>query len=68
MTYGEGKYFADGVDHTEVGYFSNPSVTHIGTVTGDAVNGDNAHTIQETKIPNYTSKIVHDLSHMAISN
>jgi len=49
MTYGEGKYFADGVDHTEVGYFSNPSVTHIGTVTGDAVNGDNARTIRESK-------------------
>ncbi|MEI6261899.1 MAG: M12 family metallo-peptidase [Deltaproteobacteria bacterium] len=49
MTYGEGKYFADGVTHTEVGYFSNPSVTYIGTATGDAVNGDNARTIRETK-------------------
>lgn len=51
MTYEAGYYYADGQTHTAVGYWSNPSVTYQGVATGDAVNGDNARTIRETKAP-----------------
>ncbi len=49
MTYESGTYFADGISHSRVPYFSNPSITDHGVATGDAVNGDNARTIRETK-------------------
>jgi hypothetical protein len=49
MTYSDGSYFSDGLTHTRLPYFSNPSVTYIGAATGDAANGDNARTIRETK-------------------
>ena len=49
MTYEQGSYFADGMTHTRVPYFSNPSVTYIGAATGHATNGDNARTVRETK-------------------
>ena len=48
-TYEQGSYFADGMTHTRVPYFSNPSVTYTGAATGDAGNGDNARTVRETK-------------------
>jgi hypothetical protein len=49
MTYEEGRYFSDGMTHTRVSYFSNPSITYIGTATGHATNGDNARTVREIK-------------------
>lgn len=49
MTYEEGTYFADGITHTRVGYFSNPSITYQDVATGDAADGDNARTIREVK-------------------
>jgi hypothetical protein len=49
MTYESGTYFADGVSHTRVPYFSNPSLSYQGVPTGDAVNADNARTLRETK-------------------
>jgi hypothetical protein len=49
MTYESGIYFDDGITHTQVGYFSNPNVTHQGVATGDATDGDNARTIREMK-------------------
>jgi phosphodiesterase/alkaline phosphatase D-like protein len=49
MTYESGSYFADGVSHTRVPYFSNPSISYQGVPTGDAVDGDNARTLRETK-------------------
>lgn len=49
MTYESGTYFADGITHTRVGYFSNPSVNYQNVPTGDAVDGDNARTLREIK-------------------
>ena len=49
MTYESGSYFSDGLTHTRVPYFSNPSITYVGAATGDAANGDNARTVRETK-------------------
>ncbi|MCX5838916.1 MAG: M12 family metallo-peptidase [Deltaproteobacteria bacterium] len=49
MTYESGSYFSDGMKHTRVPYFSNPSITYIGAATGHATNGDNARTVREIK-------------------
>jgi len=49
MTYEDGSYFADGLTHSRVSYFSNPSLTYIGAAVGDAANGDNARTVREIK-------------------
>jgi len=49
MTYESGSYFADGQTHTRVPYFSNPSINYYGVPTGNAVDGDNARTLRETK-------------------
>jgi len=49
MTYESGSYFADGINATRVPYFSNPDIQYQGVPTGDAVDGDNARTIRETK-------------------
>lgn len=49
MTYGDGKYFADGINATTVPYFSNPNIQYQGDPTGDAVDGDNARTIRQMK-------------------
>ncbi|MBP7210492.1 MAG: PKD domain-containing protein, partial [Paludibacteraceae bacterium] len=49
MTYESGSYFSDGINHTRVPYFSNPSILHQGVSTGDAANGDNARTIRQIK-------------------
>ena len=47
----------DGVNPTQVEYFSNPSVNYKGTPTGNAADGDNARTLREIKtvISNYRS-------------
>jgi hypothetical protein len=42
-------FFADGITHTRVPYFSNPSINYLGLPTGDAVDGDNARTLREIK-------------------
>jgi hypothetical protein len=49
MTYESGSYFADGVTHTRVPYFSNPTISYLGMPTGNAVDADNARTLRETK-------------------
>ncbi len=49
MTYTSGQYFADGNDHTQVPYFSNPNITHSGVSTGHAEQADNARTVREIK-------------------
>jgi hypothetical protein len=49
MTYEGGSYFADGLSHTRVGYFSTPSVSAYNVATGHATDGDNARTLREVK-------------------
>lgn len=49
MTYTSGQYFDDGLRHNRVPYFSDPDIDFEGEQTGDAVDGDNARTIRETK-------------------
>ena len=49
MTYEQGAYFSDGINHTRVPYFSNPGIPYQGAPTGHATNGDNARTVRETK-------------------
>ena len=48
MTYEEGKYFSDGVNHTRVGFFSSPDKSSGGVTVGSGTE-DNARTIKETK-------------------
>lgn len=49
MTYSGGSYFADGITHTRVPYFSNPDVYHQGVPTGHAADGNNAGTLLQIK-------------------
>jgi hypothetical protein len=49
MAYSNGSYFADGITHTRVLYFSSPLVNYLGVATGDSTNGDNARTLREIK-------------------
>jgi hypothetical protein len=54
MAYSAGQYYdppapGAGINSTEVPYFSNPSVTHLGVPTGHSTNGDNARTLREIK-------------------
>lgn len=49
MSYESGYYFSDGRDHARVAHFSNPSVNYQGAATGNAVSGDNARALRETK-------------------
>ncbi len=49
MTYELGRYFADGITHERVAYFSNPGIAHLGTATGHPADGDNARTMRATK-------------------
>ncbi len=49
MTYESGSYYADGLAHSRVAYFSNPSLNYQGVATGDAVDGDNARNMRESK-------------------
>lgn len=49
MTYEGGQYFEDGVTNVRVAYFSNPLVSYKGMPVGDAVDGDNARTIRNTR-------------------
>ena len=55
MTYAAGSYFSDGITHTQVPRFSNPSVLYAGVATGHAADSDNARTIRQVKsvIANY---------------
>lgn len=49
MTYEDGSYFSDGIDHIRVPYFSNPGIQYLEGITGHISDGDNARTIRETK-------------------
>jgi hypothetical protein len=49
MTYESGTYFADGITHTRVAYFSNPGIQYKGAATGDATDADNAKNIRKIK-------------------
>ena len=49
MTYDSGTYFADGLSHVRVGYFSNPGVNYMGVASGHAADGDNARTLREVR-------------------
>ncbi len=49
MSYEDGQYFADGLTHRQVPYFSNPNIYHQGKPTGNAAGGDNARIIRATK-------------------
>ena len=48
MTYVDGSYFDDGIDHSRVGYFSNPTLQYQGVATGDDADADNARNLRET--------------------
>ncbi len=49
MTYTSGQYFADGITHTEVPYFSGPNISYMMVPTGNPFDGDNARTLREIK-------------------
>ncbi len=49
MSYTSGQYFDDGIDHTQVPYYSNPGIYHEGVPTGDPQRGDNARTVRKIK-------------------
>jgi hypothetical protein len=49
MSYENGSYYANGISHTRVAYFSNPSKFYLGAATGDSTDADNARTIRTTK-------------------
>lgn len=49
MTYEGGSYFADGIPHTRVGYFSDPAISLNGIPTGHATDGNNALTLRQVK-------------------
>ncbi len=55
MTYAAGSYFSDGITHSQVPHFSNPSVLYAGIATGHTADADNARTIRQVKsiIANY---------------
>ena len=49
MTYESGTFFADGITHTRVAYFSDPAISLNGLPTGNATNGNNALTLRQVK-------------------
>ncbi len=49
MSYTSGQYFDDGIDHTQVPYYSNPDIYHEGVPTGNPQRGDNARTVRKIK-------------------
>jgi hypothetical protein len=49
MTYTAGSYYADGITHSRVPYFSSPLTSYQSVPTGDATDGDNARCIRESK-------------------
>jgi hypothetical protein len=49
MTYTSGQYFEDGINHTEVPYFSNPDILYQNVSAGDFNYGNNARTLREIK-------------------
>ncbi len=50
MAYQSGSNYDDGISHARVPYFSNPSINHQGTPTGNAADGDSARSLRETKM------------------
>nr|MCU0781289.1 zinc-dependent metalloprotease [Akkermansiaceae bacterium] len=49
MTYPEGRYFADGITHMAMPYFSSPEISYDGAVTGDPDHGDNRRCLMKMK-------------------
>jgi hypothetical protein len=49
MTYTDGSYFADGITHERVAYFSDPAISLNGIPTGHATDGNNALTLRQVK-------------------
>ena len=49
MTYTAGSYFADGITHERVAYFSDPAISLNGIPTGHATDGNNALTLRQVK-------------------
>lgn len=49
MSYSSGEYYADGLDATEVPYFSNPDISFQGVAAGDPNDADNARTLREIR-------------------
>jgi len=49
MTYESGIYFTDGINATQVPYFSNPDIKFQGVAVGDSVEADNARTLRQTR-------------------
>ena len=49
MTYTSGSYFEDGITHTRVPYFSNPTLQYQGLPTGDVADADNARSLREIR-------------------
>ena len=49
MTYESGLYFTDGINATQVPYFSNPDIKFQGVAVGDSVDADNARTLRQTR-------------------
>ena len=50
MAYQSGSNYPDGISHARVPYFSNPSINHQETPTGNAADGDSARSLRETKM------------------
>lgn len=49
MTYEQGYFYDDGIDHTAIAHFSNPDIVHYNIPTGHPLDGDNARTIRELR-------------------
>jgi len=49
MTYAQGNFFFDNIDHVKVPLFSNPEILHYDAEAGDYFYADNARTLRETK-------------------
>ncbi len=62
MTYTSGTYWSDGNATTSLPLFSTPLVNYMGQPTGNAVHGDNARTLRETKdvVAAYRNTVVND--------
>ncbi|HBF89411.1 MAG TPA: hypothetical protein DDX39_12285 [Bacteroidales bacterium] len=67
MTYESGTYFADGIDHDRVAYFSDPNISYLGQPTGNSTTGNNAQTLRETKgvVSNYRTSLVPTMNYVS---
>tara|TARA_R110002049_G_scaffold85790_3_gene218153 strand:- start:3415 stop:6429 length:3015 start_codon:yes stop_codon:yes gene_type:complete len=49
MSYESGTYYVNGISHSRVAHFSNPTISYQGAPTGDSIDADNARSIRTTK-------------------